>query len=87
MPSLRVSMDVSHVLFGNTAPLVAILGRTDISSSVGTDASLDAIYRPFISQNLIARLSVARLFAAQTARPLVGSSSPFSMFFNLVLSY
>ena len=87
MPSLRVSLDVSHVLFANTAPLVAILGRTDISSTVGTDASLDAIYRPFISQNLIARLSLAKLFASQTARPLVGSNSPFSMFFNLVLTY
>jgi hypothetical protein len=87
MPSLRVSLDVSHVLFANTAPLVAILGRTDISSTVGTDASLDAIYRPFISQNLIARVSLAKLFAAPAARPLVGSNSPFSMFFNLVLTY
>jgi hypothetical protein len=87
MPSLRVSLDVSHVLFANTAPLVAILGRTDISSTVGTDASLDAIYRPFISQNLVARVSLAKLFAAPAARPLVGSNSPFSMFFNLVLTY
>jgi hypothetical protein len=54
---------------------------------VGTDASLDAIYRPFISQNLIARVSLAKLFAAPTARPLVGSNSPFSMFFNLALTY
>jgi hypothetical protein len=87
MPSLRVSMDVSHVLFANTAPLVAVLGRTDISRTVGTDASLDAIYRPFISQNIIARLSLAKLFASAAARPLVGSAAPFSMFFNLVLTY
>jgi hypothetical protein len=87
MPSLRISMDVSHVLFANTAPLVAVLGRTDISRTVGTDASLDAIYRPFISQNIIARLSLAKLFASAAARPLVGSAAPFSMFFNLVLTY
>jgi len=87
MPSLRVSMDVSHILFANTAPLVAILGRSDISNTVGTDASLDAIYRPFISQNIIARLSLAKLFASAAARPLVGSSAPFSLFFNLVLTY
>jgi hypothetical protein len=80
-------MDVSHVLFANTAPLVAVLGRTDISRTVGTDASLDAIYRPFISQNIIARLSLAKLFASAAARPLVGSAAPFSMFFNLVLTY
>jgi len=87
MPSLRVSMDVSHVMFANTATLQSLLGRTDLSATVGTDASLDAIYRPFISQNVIARLSFAKLFAADAARPLIGSSAPFSFFFNLVLTY
>jgi hypothetical protein len=87
LPSLRVSLDVSHVMFANTATLQTLLGRNDISATVGTDASVDAIYRPFISQNLIARLSLARLFAAEAARPLLGSSSPVSMFFNLVLTY
>jgi len=86
-PALRVSIDASHVLFADTAPLEAILGRTDISRTVGTDASLDAIYRPFISQNLIARLSIAKLFATASARTLLGSSAPVSMFFNLVLTY
>lgn len=86
-PSLRVSADVSHVAFANTATLQAILGRTDISRSIGTDASLDAIYRPFNSQNVIARLSVAKLFAAPGARILVGGTAPVSMFFNLVLTY
>src|SRR5882757_6101311 len=86
-PSLRVSIDASHVLFADTAPLEAILGRTDLARTVGTDTSLDAIYRPFISQNLIARLSVAKLFAAPAARTLVGSNAPVSMFFNLVLTY
>jgi len=87
MPSLRISMDVSHVMFANTATLQSLLGRTDLSATVGTDASLDAIYRPFISQNVIARLSFAKLFAADAARPLIGSSAPFSFFFNLVLTY
>jgi hypothetical protein len=87
MPSLRVSMDVSHVMFANTATLQTLLGRTDLSATLGTDASVDAIYRPFISQNVIARLSLAKLFASAAARPLVGSSSPVSLFFNLVLTY
>jgi hypothetical protein len=87
LPSLRVSVDVSHILFANTAPLETTLGRTDLSRTLGTDASVDAIYRPFISQNIIARLSLAKLFAAPAARPLAGSSAPVSMFFNLVLTY
>ena len=87
MPALRVSFDVSHVAFANPASVAAILRRTDIPHNIGTDASLDAIYRPFISQNLIARLSVAKLIAAPAARNLVGGSAPVSMFFNLVLTY
>jgi hypothetical protein len=86
-PSLRVSFDVDRMMFDRTAPLQAILGGNAVSRSIGTDASVDAIYRPFISQNVIARLSVAKLFPAPAARSLVGSSAPFSMFFNLVLTY
>jgi len=86
-PSLRVSFDVNRLMFASTAPLRAILGTNSIPTNIGTDASFDAIYRPFISQNLIARLSVAKLFATPAARNLVGGTAPASMFFNLVLTY
>jgi hypothetical protein len=86
-PSLRVSFDVSRLMFASTAPLQAILGRSNIPTSIGTDASVDAIYRPFNSQNLIARVSVAKLFATPSARNLVGGTAPVSMFLNLVLTY
>jgi hypothetical protein len=86
-PSLRVSFDVDRLMFDRTASLQAILGGAAVSRSIGTDASMDAIYRPFISQNVIARLSVAKLFPAPGARSLVGGAAPFSMFFNLVLTY
>jgi len=86
-PSLRVSFDVDRLMFDRTASLQAVLGGATIPRSIGTDASMDAIYRPFISQNVIARLSVAKLFPTPAARTLVGGVAPFSMFFNLVLTY
>jgi hypothetical protein len=86
-PSLRVSMDADRLAFANTAALQAVLGGTAVARNIGTDASVDAIYRPFISQNLIARLSVAKLFPVPAARSLVGGAAPVSMFFNLVLTY
>jgi hypothetical protein len=86
-PALRVSFDVDRLAFDRTAPLQAILGGAPVSRTIGTDASADAIYRPFISQNVIARLSVGKLFAVPAARNLVGGAAPFSMFFNLVLTY
>jgi hypothetical protein len=86
-PALRVSFDVDRLSFDRTAPLQAILGGAPVSRTIGTDASVDAIYRPFISQNVIARLSVGKLFPVPAARNLVGGAAPFSMFFNLVLTY
>jgi hypothetical protein len=49
--------------------------------------AVDAIYRPFNSQNIILRLSAARLFAAPTARQLTGGTAPFSAFGNIVVTY
>ncbi len=86
-PVLRVSLDVSHLMFDRTAPLEALLRRTGIARSIGTDVSIDAFYRPFASQNLIVRLSAAQLLATPANRDLVGGSAPVSMFCNLVLTY
>jgi hypothetical protein len=74
-------------MFDRTATLQAIQGGTPVSRSIGTDASVDAIYRPFVSQNVIGRLSIGKLFPDPAARGLVGGTAPFSMFFNLVLTY
>jgi hypothetical protein len=86
-PSLRVSFDVDRLMFNRTASLQAIVNGATLSRSIGTDASVNAIYRPFISQNVIARLSVGKLFPEPAARALVGGAAPFSAFFNLVLTY
>jgi hypothetical protein len=86
-PSLRVSFDVDRLMFDRTATLRAIQGGAAVSRNIGTDASVDAIYRPFISQNVIGRLSVGKLFPDPAARSLMGGTAPFSMFFNLVLTY
>jgi hypothetical protein len=86
-PVLRVSFDVSRLRFDRTESLQAVLGRIDIPNDIGTDLSADAFYRPLNSQNVIARLSLSKLLAAPGARELVGGAAPFSMFFNLVLTY
>jgi hypothetical protein len=86
-PSLRLSFDVNRLRFDQPESLQVLLPGTPVSRDIGTDASLDAIYRPFISQNVIARLSLAKLFAVPAARALVGGAAPVSAFFNLVLTY
>lgn len=86
-PTLRVSFDVDRLAFDRTDTLQALLNGATVSRNIGTDASVDAIYRPFNSQNVIARLSVAKLFSVPAARNLVGGAAPVSMFLNLVLTY
>jgi hypothetical protein len=86
-PSLRLSLDANHLWFDSTATLAAVLGRSIAGNDIGTDISLDLFYRPLDSQNIILRLSAARLLAAVATRELTGGSAPFSAFLNLILTY
>jgi hypothetical protein len=86
-PSVRLSLDANHLWFDQTATLDAILGRRLAGGDIGTDLSLDLFYRPLNSQNIILRLSAARLLAAPATRQLTGGDAPFSAFLNLILTY
>ena len=86
-PALRLSVDANHLWFDQTATLVAVLGRVVPGNDIGTDLSFDLFYRPLDSQNIILRLTAARLLAATATQPLTGGDAPFSAFFNLILTY
>ena len=88
-PALRLSFDANHMWFDQTATLTDILGRTIPGRDIGTDVSFDLFYRPLDSQNIIMRLTAARLLSSQDTRMLTGGngSAPFSAFFNLILTY
>ena len=86
-PSLRLSVDANHLWFDKTATLNAVLGRALAGNDIGTDLSFDLFYRPLDSQNVILRLTAARLLAAAATRELTGGDAPFSAFFNLILTY
>jgi hypothetical protein len=86
-PALRLSLDANHLWFDQTATLAAVLGRPIPGRDIGTDVSFDLFYRPLDSQNIILRLTAARLLAAAANQPLTGGDAPFSAFFNLILTY
>ena len=86
-PAVRLSLDANHVWFDQTATLIAVLGRVIPGRDIGTDVSFDLFYRPLDSQNIILRLTAARLLAAAATQPLTGGDAPFSAFFNLILTY
>ena len=86
-PAVRLSFDANHLWFDQTATLNAILGQRLAGRNIGTDLSFDLFYRPLDSQNVILRLTAARLLAARDTQPLTGGDAPFSAFFNLILTY
>jgi hypothetical protein len=86
-PSVRLSFDANHLWFDQTATLAAVLGRSLPSRDIGTDVSFDLFYRPLDSQNVILRLTAARLLTAPATQQLTGGNAPFSAFFNLILTY
>jgi hypothetical protein len=86
-PTLRLSLDANHWWFDQTATLEAILGRRLRGRDIGTDLSFDLFYRPLDSQNIILRLTGARLLAAASTRALTGGDAPCSAFFILILTY
>jgi hypothetical protein len=60
-PSLRVSANANHLWFQNTAVLQELRNEGSIPREIGWDLSLSTIWRPWETQNVVARLSAAAL--------------------------
>ena len=59
------------------------------TDELGQDISLSLIYRPFMSQNIVLRLSAAGLIPGKGHDDLYGKEAkkPYSVLFNLTLTY
>ncbi len=91
LPQLRVSANINHVWFADTAVLQALRQQGSISNDMGWDYSVSTIWRPRMTQNVIFRLSVAVFDPGGGFNNLftsVGHDSAFySVLFNTVLSF
>ncbi len=88
-PKNRLSANVNELWFDNTAVLEALRAASPIDRSIGTDASLAWIFRPFFSQNIVFRLSGAVLLPGTGFKNLYGTdhSQYYSVLANVVLTY
>ncbi len=90
-PKFRLSGNVNYLWFENTATLQALRSEGSIPKTIGTDASLAAIFRPKAIQNLVFRLSGAVLQPSRGFKDLFTNSRRdsryYSVLFNAVLSY
>ena len=70
LPELRLSLNANYLRFNETEVLEAIRQQDDIDNEIGWDLSAAIIWRPFITQNVVFRLSGATLFAGEGFKQL-----------------
>lgn len=92
-PQLRLSGNWNYLAFDKTRVLEALLPQAliakPIAKSIGQDISVSLIWRPFMSQNVVVRLSGARLLPGAGFRDLYGddTNQPYSVLADVILTY
>ena len=77
---LKLVGNVNFLEFARTQSLVFILQQNGIPRAIGTDASLGAIYRPLLNDNIILSGGAAALVPAGGLRNFYTSQTLFSVF-------
>jgi hypothetical protein len=90
-PTFRLSTNVNHLWFENTATLKALRNEGSIPRAIGWDLSAAAIWRPAAIQNVVFRLSGAVLAPGKGFSDLFTSATRdnrfYSVLFNTVVSF
>jgi hypothetical protein len=84
-PRLRLSTNVNHLWFAQTAILKDLRMQGTIRSDIGFDVSAAAIYRPRATQNLVFRLSGAVLQSGTGFRDLFENLNRHSYYYSVLL--
>ena len=87
LPEFRVSFNLNHLRFDTTEVLEASRNQGDIDEEIGWDVSVATIYRPFMTQNVILRVSAAALVPGEGYEQMFGDETQYSVLANLVLAY
>lgn len=87
LPELSFSVNTNYLKFDKTAVLEVARQQNNIDTDIGLDVSAAFIWRPLNSQNVVLRLSYARLFAGNGFEQLFGEGDPDSLLFNVILTY
>jgi hypothetical protein len=90
-PTFRLSGNVNHLWFENTATLQALRVEGSIPKSMGWDVSAAAIWRPLASQNIVARLSAAAFLPSKGFDDLFDQQGKAGAFYsvlaNIILAF
>lgn len=89
LPQLRLSTNFNHLSFNETEVLETLRNEGGIRESIGWDLSASAIYRPYMSQNVVFRLSYAALLPGKGFKDLYHTRNEhfYTVLANLTLAY
>lgn len=88
MPQLRLSTNLNHLWFEQTAVLQVARNQGGIDRDIGWDLSAALIWRPWFSQNIVLRLSAAMLAPGRGYEALfLEDETPISVLGNFVFTY
>jgi hypothetical protein len=87
LPELRLSFNANYLEFAETEVLEVARNQGNVDKEIGLDLSAAIIWRPYMSQNVVLRLSYAQLLAGDGFNDLYGDEDPYSLLFNLILTY
>jgi len=87
-PQQRLSVNLNHYWFDDTAVLEFARNQGSIDNNIGTDFSVAWIWRPFMTQNAVIRLSGAVLDPGQGMEDLFGGNDQYySILGNIIFTY
>ena len=87
LPELRLTFNVNYLEFAETEVLKVARNQGNVDEEIGLDVSAAVIWRPFMSQNVVLRLSYAQLLTGDGYHDLYEDEDPYSLLFNLILTY
>ena len=87
LPEWRMSFNLNHLWFDTTEVLEVTRNQGSIDRDIGWDVSVASIYRPFMTQNAILRVSAAWLLPGDGYEQMFGDDTQYSILANLVLAY
>jgi hypothetical protein len=80
LPTLKLTANANFMQFARTQTLIFLLQQNGIRRTIGTDASLGAVYRPFLSDNIVIAGGVAALVPGRGFRDIYTAQTLFSIF-------
>lgn len=87
LPELRLSLNANYLAFAETEVLEVARQQANVDREIGIDLSAALIWRPFMSQNVVMRLSYAQMLAGDGFKDLYGDEDPYSLLCNLILTF